>query len=721
MTTTRNMMLDCFKKYSYVIILAMTLFSCKEEGNKSKIDGHKYTNALIDETSPYLLQHAHNPVDWRAWSTEALDEAKKENKLVLVSIGYSSCHWCHVMEEETFENDSVAKIMNENFINIKVDREERPDVDEVYKTAVELMTGNSGWPLNVITLPNGKPLYGGTYHTKEQWKKVLTEISRLYNEDPQKAAKYSDMVAEGVNEVNIISPATDFENLSKEVLQDGVEDWKTYWDTEWGGEKRPEKFMVPVNLSFLMDYALLTKDKSVLQQVELTLDKMAMGGLYDHIGGGFFRYSTDSFWKVPHFEKMLYDNAQALSLYAKAFKIFKKERYKEVAFGIIDFLEREMKNPEGGYFAALDADSEGEEGKYYVWTKAELESVLGSEFKLFSDYYTIKEEAVWEDGKYVLHQLNNDDTFAASSQMSKKELTEKKKQWATILLKERGERTRPRTDDKIITSWNALLINGYVDAFTAFGNQEFLVRGENILDFIKAKNFTAGKLGHSYKTNSKYIDGFLDDYSFLANAAISLYSASTKQNYLELAQELTQTAQTDFIDENSGLYTYNQGNELISKVLKTNDGVLPSPNAVMAHNLFVLGHINYDTEKTKKSKEVLSAMVSALKENTFSYAKWANLLSHVTYPYYEVAVVGNDAQPFLKDLGKIYVPNTLLVGSSKESDLPLFEGRYDAEDTFIYVCQDNSCKLPVNNINAALNILVPDAKNSLSPVLDLGM
>ncbi|QLG47178.1 thioredoxin domain-containing protein [Costertonia aggregata] len=685
----------------------MLLFfsTCKKNDKKQMDIDHKYTNALIDETSPYLLQHAHNPVDWRPWSQEALDEAKKENKLVLVSIGYSSCHWCHVMEEETFENDTIAELMNENFINIKVDREERPDVDQIYMTAVQLMQGDGGWPLNVITLPNGKPLYGGTYHTKEQWQKVLTKISKLYNENPIKAEEYSDMVAKGIQEVNIIQPSADFERLTKDALAQSVETWKSSWDTTWGGDKRNEKFMLPVNLDFLLDYALLSRDEAVLAHVELTLDKMVMGGVYDHIGGGFFRYSTDPEWKVPHFEKMLYDNAQLIYLYAKAYKTFKKETYKEVVLGTIAFLEREMKNPEGGYFAALDADIEGEEGKYYVWTKDELKSVLGGDFPLFASYYTIAKDAVWEDGKYVLHKLNNDTSFTSEHHITLNELRSKQKIWREKLGNAKQKRVRPRTDDKIITSWNALLIKGYVEAYTALGNETYLNNALSILTFIESKSYVNEKLGHSHKKDSKFINGFLEDYSFLADACITLYSVSMNEKHLEFAKKLTQTIAKNFTDEASGLYTYNEGEELISKLIKTDDGVIPSPNSVMAKNLFKLGHINYDMHQIKKAKTMLSTVLPNLQENPYAYANWNSLFLNTTYPYYEVAIVGNEAASKLKELGRNNIPNTLKVGSTKESDLPLFQDRYDESDTYIYVCRDNTCKLPVTDVKEAMGLL----------------
>ena len=685
--------------------LPIILFSCKENQSQQQETSHKYTNALVDETSPYLLQHAHNPVNWRPWSQEALKDAEKENKLVLVSIGYSSCHWCHVMEKETFEDEEVAKIMNENFVNIKVDREERPDVDEVYMTALQLISGNGGWPLNVITLPNGNPLYGGTYHTKEQWTKVLTKISDLYHNDPKKAAEYSDMVAKGIADANLIQPTEDLGSLTKETLDASVENWKKNWDLEEGGEKGTQKFMIPTNLDFLLDYALLTGDKSARAHVKNTLDKMALGGIYDQLGGGFYRYSTDAHWKVPHFEKMLYDNAQLLSLYAKAYQIFKNPEYKAVVFETIEFLDREMKNTAGGYFAALNADSEGEEGKFYVWQEDELKSVLGNDFELFASYYNINTMAIWEEGKYVLHKRMSDSVFKKEHSTSTKKLETSKKVWHDKLLKARGKRIRPSTDDKIITSWNALLINGFVDVYETFGQKEHLDKAKSIFEFLRAKSYKDGTLVHTYKTESRQKEGFLEDYTFFANASLDLYSATMDTKYLNFAQKLSQNAEILFFDKPSGMYHYNDGDELIAKIIKTDDGVLPSPNAVMAHNLFRLGHIEYNTEYTKKAQQMLSAMVPMITEHAPSYSKWNALLLNTAYPYYEIAVVGKDAEPLRKDLHQNYVPNTLVVGSTSESDLPLFKDRYFDDGTFIYVCKNTTCKLPVESVDKALEQL----------------
>ena len=681
------------------------LFSCKENKAQQGETTYKYTNALAQETSPYLLQHAHNPVNWRPWSQEALEEAKKENKLVLVSIGYSSCHWCHVMEEETFEDEKVAQLMNENYVSIKVDREERPDIDQVYMTALQLISGNGGWPLNVITLPNGKPLYGGTYHTKEQWTQVLTKISDLYKNDPEKAAEYSDMVTAGIADANRIQPTEGTGALTKENLKTSVENWKPIWDRKEGGEKGTQKFMIPTNLSFLLDYAHLTGDNSAKEQVRTTLDKMALGGIYDHLGGGFYRYSTDTHWKVPHFEKMLYDNAQVLSLYSKAYQIFKDSKYEEIVIETVAFLDREMKNPAGGYYAALNADSEGEEGKFYLWNEEELQSILGPDFDLFASYYNIDPKEKWEEGKYILYKSMDDKAFVATQSIDQNQLQAQKKKWRDKLLAARNERVRPSTDDKIITSWNALLIKGFVDAYNTFGQKAHLERAKSIFEFLRAKSLIDGALLHTYKEGSHQKEGFLEDYAFLEDVSLQLYGATLDSQYLDFAQKLNHSAEERFFDKASGMYRYNDGDELIANIIKTDDGVLPSPNAVMAHNLFRLGHIEYRTDFTERAKQMLSVMIPALTESAPSYSKWNSLLLNTTYPYYEIAVVGKNAEPLVKQLHQNYLPNTLVVGSTFASSLPLFEDRYFDDGTFIYVCKNTTCKMPVETVEKALNQL----------------
>ncbi len=662
---------------------------------------HKFTNALAGETSPYLLQHAHNPVNWQPWSQGALEQAKQENKLVLVSIGYSSCHWCHVMEEETFEDEGVAKIMNANFISIKVDREERPDIDHIYMTALQLMTGNGGWPLNVITLPNGKPLYGGTYHTKEQWTQVLTKIGELYIKNPAKAEEYAAMVAEGIAQANLVEPVSDYETLTKENLQSGVANWRPLWDLEAGGDQGPQKFMIPTNLDFLLNYALLTNNPEVKAHVKQTLDQIVMGGVYDQVAGGLYRYSTDAKWHIPHFEKMLYDNAQAIGLFSRAYAVFKEPAYKELVMETLAFLEREMQHEQGGFYAAIDADSEGEEGKFYLWKESELQAILGKDFELFATYYDIAPETVWENDNYVLHRITNDTDFVKRNEITKEALVKAKVRWKKQLLEARNKRIRPRIDDKIITSWNAMLISGLVEAYKVFGDETFLENAETIFSFLINTSYNGGILVHSYKEGSKRKEGFLEDYAFLIQASLDLYTVSMKVDYLDFSQKLIKKVQTQFADP-SGMYRYTDSDDLIAKIIKTDDGVLPSPNSVMAHNLFRSGHLMYDLKMIESAKKMLSAMVPFIMRSAPSYGHWAKLLMHESHPFFEVAVVGSNAGQLTKELHQQQPPNTLIVGSDVDSGLPLFEDRYFEDGTFIYVCQNSSCKLPVETVEKAL-------------------
>ncbi|UPT66233.1 MAG: thioredoxin domain-containing protein [Sphingobacteriales bacterium JAD_PAG50586_3] len=404
------------------------------------VSDKKYTNQLINETSPYLLQHAHNPVNWYPWGEEALAKAKAENKMLLVSVGYSACHWCHVMERECFENEEVAALMNEYFINIKVDREERPDIDQVYMSAVQLMTGRGGWPLNCITLPDGRPIYGGTYFPKDNWMAILQQMAEIFTYERERAEDYAAKLTEGValSGLAIKSTATDI-NWDG-VLNETVATWMNNLDNVEGGPARAPKFPLPNNYLFLLRYATLYKNENLLKHVNLTLTKMAYGGIYDQLGGGFARYSVDGFWKVPHFEKMLYDNAQLVSLYAEAYKATGIVLYKEVVDDTLGFIERELTSPEGLFYSALDADSEGEEGKFYVWKKEELTALLGNDFAVFADYFNINLEGLWEHGNYILLRKKDEQTLAAQHGLSVSDLKDKVASWKNLLLAERAKK-----------------------------------------------------------------------------------------------------------------------------------------------------------------------------------------------------------------------------------------------------------------------------------------
>jgi uncharacterized protein YyaL (SSP411 family) len=683
------------------ILVAIIFSACKETSRNST----EFTNALINETSPYLLQHAHNPVDWQPWSQKALKSAETEDKLVIISIGYSSCHWCHVMEEETFEDETVAQLMNRSFISIKVDREERPDVDQVYMTAAQLLTGSGGWPLNIIALPNGKPIYAGTYHSREEWSAVLKDISNLYRETPQKAREYAEKVAQGIQAANLVQATVQPKPLSREMVSSGVEHWKNYWDQEWGGNQGAQKFMLPANLSFLMDYSILAGDQEARVFVKTTLDNMLKGGVYDQLGGGFYRYSTDPYWRVPHFEKMLYDNAQMIGLYSRAYSFFKDPEYKDAVIRITEFLDREMKHPGGAYFAAMDADSGGEEGAYYVWKKEDLQRVLGKDFTLFSTYFNIETATVWEGGQHILYRTATDSEFIKNNGLHAGELEAHKARWRELLLAERQQRIAPGIDDKIITSWNALLCEGFAEAFIALGDEGYLERAIAIAEFLSRHNELDKNVLHSYKEGSRKTEGFLEDYAFLISAYLKLYSARGNMTYLEKARELQDSAKRLFLDGESGLFRFKEDDELIARIIKTDDGVIPSPNAVMAQNLFRIGHLVYDKGAVKHAENMVGTVASHFQQSPDVYSKWAGLMLNMAYPFYEVAVVGADAGSKFHQLAGSYLPNTLVVASDRPSEMPLLKNRYVNGQTFIYVCQDHSCKLPVTTVEAAIGLI----------------
>lgn len=690
------------KIFNFIFLLTvLATASCQDKNPE-----FAHTNALIHETSPYLLQHAHNPVDWVAWSPEALETARKENKLVIISIGYSSCHWCHVMESETFEDTAAARIMNKDFISIKVDREERPDVDHIYMTAGQLMTGRGGWPLNIVALPNGKPIYAGTYHSNADWKKMLTQMNKVYRDDPKKVEAYADQVADGIQESNIIPNPTGETEFTKIKMAEAVAKDSEYWDQKMGGYQGAQKFPLPSNIQFLLDYALLNEDVKTKIFVKNTLDHIVKGGIYDHIGGGFFRYSTDSKWKVPHFEKMLYDNAQLISVYSKAYQVFKEPAYKNAVYESIAFLERKMKNPAGGYYSAVDADSEGVEGKYYIWKKDELETLLGSDFELFSNYYNIRAGEAFEDNAFVLYKTKSDSAFAKANKLSIGLLEQQKQSWKQELAKARKKRIFPRIDDKIITSWNALLIEGFVDAYEAFGDEDFLNLAVANYDFLQKHSVKGKRLLHSYKEGANEIPGFLDDYAFMAAAALDLYGATTETRFLDFAKSTTEEVMAHYADSSSVLFRYDREDRLISKIIKIDDGVIPSGNAVMAHTLFNLGHILGDDTFLERSRTMLHAVGSALSENSSSYSIWGKLYLQFSNNYYEIAVVGEQSKTLLKALNQQkYLPNVLITGSEVASSLPLFESRYVPGETLIYVCENRACKRPVNTVAEAMGQL----------------
>jgi len=693
-----------------VFILLIIITSCTSQ-TKQKMSKHLYTNSLINETSPYLLQHAHNPVDWHAWNAETLELAKKENKLILISIGYSSCHWCHVMEHECFEDEEVAAIMNQNFINIKVDREERPDIDQVYMNAVQLITGKGGWPLNCITLPDGRPIWGGTYFPKKNWINALTQLAELYAETPEKAIDYAEKLTEGVKNSDLIPFNNTTEGFSTEDLKSAVAEWKQTMDFDLGGRRGAPKFPMPNNYQFLLRYAIQSEDNEILNYVNTSLTNMALGGIYDQIGGGFARYSVDKKWHVPHFEKMLYDNGQLVSLYAEAYQATKNELYKNTVYQTLQFIEREQTSSEGAFYSSLDADSNNKEGKleegaFYVWTKEELKSILKNDFELFSDYYNVNNYGFWEHDNYVLIRKDNIAAILNNHAISISELEAKVTFWQKVLLKERNKKDKPRLDDKSLTSWNALMLKGYINAYTAFNEQHFLDVAIKNATFIYSKQLQAsGNLNHNYKNGKSTINGYLEDYATVIDAYIALYEATFNETWLNTAKQLTDYTFDHFYDTERAMFyfTSNEDPNLITRKMEIEDNVIPASNSIMARNLFKLSHYYSNSYYLKVSKQMLANVKDRTQKYGSGFSNWLQLMADFSGDYYEIAISGENAFEKLHELNENYIPNKLIAGSIKNSKLPLMEGRYNESETYIYICVDGACKLPESDTEKALN------------------
>jgi len=668
---------------------------------------HRHTNRLAAETSPYLLQHAHNPVEWYPWGDEAFAKAKAENKLVLVSIGYSSCHWCHVMERESFENDSIAALMNERFVCIKVDREERPDVDQVYMTAVQLMTGRGGWPLNCFTLPDGRPAYGGTYYPPDQWKQLLQDLGATWERDPERVKRYAEQLHDGVKGAELVHLNEEAPAFTRKALGTYVKKWQDDFDPQYGGPDRAPKFPMPNNLQFLLRYGTLSGNAALLRHVRLTMDRMAMGGIFDQVGGGFARYSTDIQWKVPHFEKMLYDNAQLLSVYAQAYQAFKEPMYRRTALRIMGWVSAEMTSPEGAFFSALDADSEGEEGKYYVWTTEEIHAALGTDADLAMAYYNVGGAGAWEHGTNILLRTENDEEFAADHHLTMDTLRTTLDRIEQALLAARSRRVRPGLDDKSLTSWNAMMVTGLCDAYEAFNEPVALAAARKNMELLLGRcRREDGGLWHSYKAGKATINGYLDDLAFTAAALVRLYEVTFEERWLNEARALVDHAIAHYHDEATGMFWFTSDLDppLIARKMETSDNVIPASNSTMAHVLFQLGLLFDDARYTALSTRMLNNVAPKMNEYPSGYSNWAQLMLGHAFPYPEVAITGPEALSFRSAFGAHYLPNRVFLGGTTGGSLPLLENKF-LGGTTVFVCENKVCLLPVGTVEDALKQL----------------
>lgn len=673
----------------------------------------KHTNRLINSTSPYLLQHAHNPVDWFPWGEEALTKAQKEDKPIIVSIGYSACHWCHVMERESFENNQVAEIMNRHFVCIKVDREERPDVDQIYMDAVHAMGLQGGWPLNVILLPDQRPFYGGTYFPAEGWARLLLQIAKVYNEQRNELEKSAQgfMNSLSVSDIQKYGLISREQSFSKPELHQMFQVLSKNFDTVKGGMNRAPKFPMPVIYFFLLREFHVNKNHKALEHVELTLQKMAFGGLYDQIGGGFTRYSTDEDWFVPHFEKMLYDNGQLVSLYSEAYQANQNPLYKQVVYQTIDWLKREMTTDEGGFYSALDADSEGEEGKFYCWTLNEFKEVLGPDADILINYYNLSEEGNWEHFKNIPFRNTTDEFFAKANKLDLDELKDLVNIANIKLLNFRAKRVRPGLDDKILSGWNGLMLKGLVDAYATFGEPDFLNLALKNAGFINDKMSRGQGLYRNYKNGVASIEAYLEDYASVIQGLTALYQVTFDKLWLDRARSLTEYVLDHFFDneEQFFFYTDAQSEKLITRKKEIFDNVIPASNSLMAQNLFQLGTIISNNAYTDLATDMLSKIKKIAVAEPQYLAAWASLFAQVTTPIAEVAMIGEDIEKQSLHFFKSFLPNKVLVGSKNpdKSDLELLHGRalLNKKTTF-YVCFNKTCQLPVNSVDEAIKQMI---------------
>ena len=667
-------------------------------------------NRLSQETSPYLLQHQHNPVDWYPWGEEALAKARQENKPILVSIGYSACHWCHVMERECFENSQVAQIMNQNLVCIKVDREERPDVDAIYMDAVHMMGVRGGWPLNVFLLPDAKPFYGVTYLPPRNWVQLVQSIRNAFENHYDELANSADGFANSLQ-----TSETEKYGLSSQQVPFSVEDMdlmfeklKSDFDTMDGGMRRAPKFPMPSIYKFLLRYFDTTQNPEALAQVELTLNRIALGGIYDHVGGGWARYSVDHEWFIPHFEKMLYDNGQLLSLYAEAYALTKNPLYADRIYKTLDWLNREMLSPEGGFYSALDADSEGVEGKFYVWTAQELQSILGEEYDWFASLYNLSESGNWEHGLNHLHLTQDVRRVAESKKILTPDFDGKYQAALHKLAQARAQRVRPGLDDKILASWNGLLLRGLVDAYRSMGEDSIRETAVQLGTFLKEKMVDGAAIWHSYKEGRATIQGFLEDYAAVCDGLVGLYQITFDESWLRLTEVLLDEAIKSYYDPEDGFFffTHQNAESLIARKKEILDNVIPSSNSIMAHALYQAGLLLDRSDFLEIADLMLTKMVRILGTDIQVATNWAAFYAQRATPTAEVVIVGPENEIVRKDFDRFFVPNKVMAGTETQSDLPLVEGRTAIDGkTAIYVCYDKTCQLPVFEVAKALELL----------------
>jgi uncharacterized protein YyaL (SSP411 family) len=666
-------------------------------------------NNLINESSPYLLQHANNPVNWYGWNDESLKKAKDENKPIFLSIGYSSCHWCHVMAHESFENEDVAEFMNENFINIKVDREERPDIDDIYQKVCQIATGQGGWPLSIFLTPDQKPFYAGTYfpvldsYGRPGFGSICRQLSQAWKEKPKDIESSAEKFLGALNKAEAIQIPS---KLEKTILDEAAMNLFQLGDATYGGFGSAPKFPNAANVSFLFRYAKLTGLSKFNEFALKTLKKMANGGIFDQIGGGFSRYSTDAKWLVPHFEKMLYDNALIPVNYAEAFQITKDPFYLEVLQKTLDFVLREMTSPESGFYSAYDADSEGVEGKYYVWKKSEIKEILGSDADLFCLYYDVTDGGNWEGNNILCNNLNIS-TVAFNFGISEDEVKKIITLCSEKLLKIRSSRVPPGLDDKILVSWNSLMITAFAKGYRVTGDVRYLNAAKDCISFIEKHLFVDDKLLRTYKNKIAKIDGYLEDYSYFINALLDVFEIEPDEKYLKLSLKLGHHLVNHFWDSanNSFFMTSDDHEKLIIRPKSNYDLSLPSGNSVSAFVMLRLYHLSQEQTFLEITTKIMESQAQMAAENPFGFGYLLNTISMYVQKPLEITLINPENSKIYDSLVLDYLPNSILITIKDESQLnalskyPFFAGKEFENKTTVFVCKDFTCSLPLHTID----------------------
>lgn len=680
-----------------------------------------HTNRLINETSPYLLQHAHNPVDWYAWGDEALQRAKQEDKPILVSIGYAACHWCHVMERESFEDLQTASLMNQYFICIKIDREERPDLDHFFMDALQATSGNGGWPLNMFLTSDGRPFYGGTYfppqnmHNRISWKELLVQLHGAYQKRRADIEEQANNLIEHLQKSNNLKSNHSFDIAQEEMFtpqqtQKIFNNIMGAADQVEGGFGTAPKFPQTYTIQYLLRYHHFTGNKEALEQAVLSLKKMMRGGIYDQLGGGFCRYSTDVQWLAPHFEKMTYDNALLLLVLAEAFQLTGDQEYKRVAEETIGFMQRELQDVNGGFYAALDADSEGVEGKFYTWDKKEFEQVLGADAGAIAALYGVTEHGNWEEVN-ILHMQKSIQDWAKDIGLSEEDALNLLSKAKAKLMTCRSKRVRPATDDKIILGWNALFNQALSKAGQAFGREDWIAIATQNMAFLLSsfEHQTTGQLLHTHKAGISKYPAFLDDVAYLIQALLFLYEPTGMLAYLEKARVLMHYAIEHFSDEEQLFFYYTPSfqEDILVRKKDLYDGAIPSGNAAMAWNLHRLGLLFDQQEWRKRAEMMLETVKDAAVKYPTSYGIWSNLLLEFTQGTHEILVLGPQALPFGRAVLSHFIPNKVFMATSDAAmGYPLMEGRYSAQETQIFICRNYACSLPFTSLEGAVDFVL---------------